>query len=1136
MKQKLLARGLFRPIMLLLVLLGMGSRAWADNETTVQWPVTTALPSGFTSVGGDDNVQIKISSTNTYTNPLRFYANSTTTIKAADGYVLKSITYQASSTGNYVTYAQNATVSPEVTPSVSTKDVTWTFDDNVTEFTFSPSSQTRCSSLSITYAPSGGDTPASPLASISVDASGATTTFNQGAAFSHDGVEVTATYEDESTKDVTSSAVFSAPDMTTTGTKTVTVSYTEGEVTKTATYNITVNEYVQPTEFSISLNDAFFGTNYGGSAAGITDETPVSGTSDNVTVTYAGTGNHYINNSQIRFYPNNKLTVEAPSGYKITQIVFTAGGTWTATISADNRTYTANTKTWTGDAVSVLFTGSGSGQCQMSSMTITLADANALPTPTVTINVPQSFNTDLAGATNVSAGTLTASVTHDDSAVAGATVTWSSSDPSVATIDESTGAVTLLAVGTTTITATFAGNDDYAAATGTYELTVVNSMAKGGANNPYTVAEAITAIQALQGTNATTEKFYVRGVVRKFYGTATDITGASSHRYYIGDLNSDNELLVYSGKKSENESFSNSNDLLIGDEVTIYGPFQKYTNNQGVTPEIASGNYITSLYREYRVYLSTYSHCNMRVGCGGMLSNGSPAPAGSTITIDNIEVDDGYGTPEIVVTDANGNPVTLTYNDEQNCYTFTLNSNVTITATAYVLADNEIGFVEDTNMGRTPYGTPLTVGYTVADGYDGTLTFSLNAIADVTAENGTLTFTPKAVGGAEITITAPETAHFAAAQTTFMISVTPPEGKTTAKPAESGLIFGESFGDNSGSARTWEDEYSVKSGVAAVYADIDGYTVSNVKQGKNTTGSDGSGLNQSSQGTDASIIIGPLNVADYKDLSLTYQWKAASISGTYSTAAYYATSAEGEYTEVTGTGDGATTFVERSYNLPAAAQVSTLYLKIVWNTSNTQGIIDEIQLCGTGVAGTETVKLNGSGYATFCSEYPLDFTDAEANGYSAWAITGVEGENITFSQITGTIKGGTGVLLKGNAGATVQLVSAASTTAPTNLLYGTLAPTYAEAGMWYGLSGNTFKKINAGTVPAHKAMLPASAVNGSSLGVKAFTFVFGGTTTGIVNVNDNVNEKQAIFSLSGQRLAKPQKGINIINGKKVLVK
>lgn len=37
------------------------------------------------------------------------------------------------------------------------------------------------------------------------------------------------------------------------------------------------------------------------------------------------------------------------------------------------------------------------------------------------------------------------------------TVTYSSSDPSVATVDANTGIVTLIAVGTTTITATFAG-------------------------------------------------------------------------------------------------------------------------------------------------------------------------------------------------------------------------------------------------------------------------------------------------------------------------------------------------------------------------------------------------------------------------------------------------------------------------------------------------------------------------------------------------------------------------------------------------------------------------------------------------------------------------------------------------------
>lgn len=51
-------------------------------------------------------------------------------------------------------------------------------------------------------------------------------------------------------------------------------------------------------------------------------------------------------------------------------------------------------------------------------------------------------------------------------------ITYSSSDTSVATVDATTGEVTLVGAGTTLITATFAGNDLYNPATGSYALTV----------------------------------------------------------------------------------------------------------------------------------------------------------------------------------------------------------------------------------------------------------------------------------------------------------------------------------------------------------------------------------------------------------------------------------------------------------------------------------------------------------------------------------------------------------------------------------------------------------------------------------------------------------------------------------------
>lgn len=121
-------------------------------QSSVTWPQTTALSTTATAVsGGDADIKFKVSSSNSYTSPLRVYANTTITITASNSKKLVSITYIASSTGNYVTYAQNATVSPSVTPTVSGKNVTWTMPSNTTTFTFKPSSQTRSAGITVTY-------------------------------------------------------------------------------------------------------------------------------------------------------------------------------------------------------------------------------------------------------------------------------------------------------------------------------------------------------------------------------------------------------------------------------------------------------------------------------------------------------------------------------------------------------------------------------------------------------------------------------------------------------------------------------------------------------------------------------------------------------------------------------------------------------------------------------------------------------------------------------------------------------------------------------------------------------------------------------------------------------------------------
>ena len=69
-------------------------------------------------------------------------------------------------------------------------------------------------------------------------------------------------------------------------------------------------------------------------------------------------------------------------------------------------------------------------------------------------------------------------------------VTYTSSDPSVATVNELTGEVALVAVGTTTITATFAGNEEYESAQTSYDLTVNPEDPTGIENSPLSSGES----------------------------------------------------------------------------------------------------------------------------------------------------------------------------------------------------------------------------------------------------------------------------------------------------------------------------------------------------------------------------------------------------------------------------------------------------------------------------------------------------------------------------------------------------------------------------------------------------------------------------------------------------------------------
>ena len=93
-------------------------------------------------------------------------------------------------------------------------------------------------------------TAAKTLTSIAV--SGTPAEFWKDGTFNHNGMTVTAKWDDNSTTDVTTEATFSTPDMTTAGTKTITVTYKE----KTTTYDITVKTIANTQETAYTVAEA----------------------------------------------------------------------------------------------------------------------------------------------------------------------------------------------------------------------------------------------------------------------------------------------------------------------------------------------------------------------------------------------------------------------------------------------------------------------------------------------------------------------------------------------------------------------------------------------------------------------------------------------------------------------------------------------------------------------------------------------------------------------------------------------------------------------------------------------------------------------------------------------------------------
>lgn len=146
------------------------------------------------------------------------------------------------------------------------------------------------------------------------------------------------------------------------------------------------------------------------------------------------------------------------------------------------------------------------------------------------------------------------------------------------------------------------------------------------------------------------------------------------------------------------------------------------------------------------------------------------------------------------------------------------------------------------------------------------------------------------------------------------------------------------------------------------------------------------------------------------------------------------------------------------------------------------------------------------------------------------------GDRLTLVSIEDAVSKEDAVIVRGNEGYYSFVPTASATKAESNALKGSDGSVTGDGSTIYALSKKNdivgfYPVASAVTIPAGKAYLNTSETN-----VKGFFGFDEDDATGISLMEDGRSKMEdgAIYNVAGQRISKTQKGINIINGKKIL--
>ena len=636
-------------------------------------------------------------------------------------------------------------------------------------------------------------------------------------------------------------------------------------------------------------------------------------------------------------------------------------------------------------------------------------------------------------------------------------------------------------------TITISGGGLAADKTVTLTTTVTDPNANDGSEaKPFTVAEAIANTPA----SGTSDNYYIKGIVSAFYNTDI-VSDGTNYRYYISDDGTtSNQLLVYKGTLN-GSAFSNANDLLLGDKVTIYGKLTMYQS----APEIASGNNIVSLTRK-EVSSIALSGTYTTTFVEGSEFNHDGVIVTATYsdeTHEDVTAQATFSEPNM--SQVGVQTITVTYNGKTTTYDITITAAPSYTITYYVRGEeNSVQRKENATLNLD---TPANINqYMKFQGW--------SESEDV---SGTPTFVPNST-----VVTGDMTLY---------------------------AIFGKSAGESTYNKVTdtndvTDGEYLIVNETASVAFDGSLTTLDAINDVISVTINEG--VIEATDATNAATFTYNTTTKTLKSASGYYIGKTANSNGLDSSTSTAYTNTieidENDNAVITASGNCTLKYNKASDQnrfryYKSGQQTIQLYKKVASEVDYSLGENEEICVTSAEWATATTPA------------FAVDF-DANANVYIATST----GDNITLTKISDA-PANTPVVVNAPSGSyTMTPKATATSNVSENKLEssdGSIVGNYVDAdnvGDYYVL-GRTGGEIgfaplaNGTTLAAGKAYIPANLFTSAK---EFYPFVIDDETTGINSIENGKLNIEGAYNLNGQKVSGNYKGIVIINGKKYLNK